>query len=484
MEDKKHKLEDQNIRRVRECIKNKINYISGTVTPAQSNKYKNAKPTSDNNVINAINVVSAPNVDEHTIGDIECIDIGLKYLFDTYGGKVTLSIQPKYMGSRCNIYLFRDDHLKRSYAVSRNGFLITKVNHKQLESVYETLHVLLLNFMTDNKIKMMIIDGELLPWSVLGKQLIDNEFLPVDKGLETEIEYMKRYDFDTQLQKLKHTYSDISNITNINNINKENNETQETEVNTKKVKEFEKFKDLLTAADTNESQRMYDMFHKQMLLYTECGSVLKSKHSDTLSDIGSNDNTLDTDVLDTDIKIEYKPFGILKLCFEDGSESIPLVDHLFSQSEMFDLLRGETELSRDNIDSQLVLEMSEHNFDENVTKAQEYFNKLTYEHGYEGVVIKPDYVKSKCLPMMKCRNTAYLTIIYGYDYMKDPKLTRLVKSKTTSLKIRQSIKEFNLGMEMLKVKYDDITMDNESYQKTLFSFITNENVGETLDPRL
>ena len=462
MEDKKYKLEDQNVRRVRGCIKNKINYISGTVSPAQSNKYKNAKTTND------VNTASAPNTDTFTIGDIECIDIGIKYLYDTYGGNITLSIQPKYMGSRCNIYLFRDDHLKKSYAVSRNGYLITKVSHKQLESVYETLHTLLLNFMTDNKIHMMIIDGELLPWSVLGKQLIDNEFLPVDKGLETEIECMKQYDFDTQLQKLKDTYSNINqnkNVihdTTISTTSTTTLENKENQDNAKKMKEFEKIKDLLIVSDTNESQKLYDTFHKQMLLYTEYDSTL----------------------VDADVKIEYKPFGILKLCFEDGSESIPLVDHLYSQSEMFDLLRGETELARNNIDSQLVLEMNEQNFDENVEKARQYFNKLAYEHGYEGVVIKPDYVKLKCLPMMKCRNTSYLTIIYGYDYMKDPKLTRLVTSKTTTSKIRQSIKEFNLGMEMLKVKYNDITMENEAYQKTLFSFITNESVGESLDPRL
>ena len=55
----------------------------------------------------------------------------------------------------------------------------------------------------DKKIKMIIIDGELMPWSAIGKTLIEDEFLAVDCGLKTEIDYMKKYNFDDILIKQK-----------------------------------------------------------------------------------------------------------------------------------------------------------------------------------------------------------------------------------------------------------------------------------------
>jgi len=65
----------------------------------------------------------------------------------------------------------------------------------------------------------------------------------------------------------------------------------------------------------------------------------------------------------------------------------------------------------------------------------------------------------------------------------EPKLSRLINSKSTSSKIKQSIKEFALGMEMLKVNYSDI-QESEDYQKVMMKFLYNEEIGEKLDPRL
>jgi hypothetical protein len=49
------------------------------------------------------------------------------------------------------------------------------------------------DFMIDKNIKMIIIDGELMPWSAIGSKLIDEEFMAVDAGLKSEITYMKKY---------------------------------------------------------------------------------------------------------------------------------------------------------------------------------------------------------------------------------------------------------------------------------------------------
>lgn len=147
---------------------------------------------------------------------------------------------------------------------------------------------------------------------------------------------------------------------------------------------------------------------------------------------------------------------------------------------MYDLLK--TADNKD--DAQLVIEIDETNYEEVLKCIKIYYNSLSYEKGYEGIMIKPDYIKPGFLSMMKCRNTSYLSIIYGYDYTLEPKFTRLIKSKTTSTKIKQSIKEFKLGIEMLKTNYNDINTDNEAYQKLLKKFLFNEEEGNKLDPRL
>ncbi|VBB18826.1 metallophosphoesterase [Yasminevirus sp. GU-2018] len=436
-------MDDIKAKRLYNCARNKINFISGTVTPAQSNKTKTTP---------------------FEVGDIECIDIGLEFLFNMYEKNLTVSVQPKYMGSRFNVYLMRDDHLKRSYAVTRNGFLCTKLSRETLAPIYDKLHKNLIGFMRENNVKMMIIDGEILPWSALGDDLIENEFLPVDKGLETEIAYSEQYGFDEQLQKFRDSNSDI-----VNALKTSSRKDVTKTFGEAKVKEFDKIKEVLTVPSIETSKKLYKTFNEQMKLYGEYSSEKKVEKKTNL---------------------DYKPFGILKICFDDGSESIPLFDESYSQSEMYDIVRGRqiggdgSAVIDDSEDAQLVVELTPETFESGVKKIRDYFNNLTYVQGYEGVVIKPDYVKKGALPMMKCRNTSYLSIIYGFDYSLEPKLTRLIKSKTTSSKIKQSIKEFNHGIEMLKIPYDEIGTDNEDYQKIMRAFLFEEEYGQKLDPRL
>ena len=361
------------------------------------------------------------------------------------------------------MYLFRDDHLNKSYCVTRNGFLCG-VSRQSLDPMHDSMK----QFMIENKVRMMIIDGELLPWSALGQNLIDNDFLPVDKGLETEINFMKMYDFDTQLNKLKGSIQKIHDV-----YTSHSRELAIEQFGNQQVKEYEKLQDIMWIHDTETAQKLYTTYHEQMRLYAgyETKGVEETKNSDQIPE-----NVKEKQVQK---ELKYKPFGILKLCFDDGSESIPLVDQTYSQSEMYQLLHDPMSPE----DDQLTITLDPDNLEQSIETIKAYFNTLTVEKGYEGVVIKPDYVKQGCLPMMKCRNTSYLTIIYGYDYTMEPKLSRLIDSKSTSSKIKQSIKEFALGMEMLKVNYSDI-QESEDYQKVMMKFLYNEEIGEKLDPRL
>lgn len=402
-----HYLDDVKAKRIATCIRAKVNFISGTVTPVQSNKNNHDEQY------------------KYSENDLEHLESGLDFLCEMYTN-FTLSVQPKFMGCRCNMYLFRDDYLTKSYCVTRNGY-ICNISREKLKPLYETMRTRLDKFMTDKNIRLIILDGELLPWSVLGTNLIENEYMPVDKGLETEISYSNKFDFDSQFLKIKESLNRSS-------------------INCNKMRE------LLEVPDTTSSQKMYDVYHKQMCLYAG-----------------------------KDKKLEYKAFGILKICFNDdnNTESIPLVDKTYSQGEMYDLVRDPDCKE----DEQLLIKIDEKNYHESVKTIRQYFEKLTYEKGFEGIVMKPDYVINGLLPMMKCRNTSYLSIIYGYDYKTEPKLSRLVTKKSTKSKIKHSVREFLLGMEMLKIKYGEINTD-KNYGKVVLKFIYDEEDSTKLDPRL
>ena len=132
-EDPKIELDDRDYSRLLRYAENKINFISGTMCPADKRE-----------------------------GELEDLGRALDYFKHKGIDKVMLQI--KYMGSRCNIYLF--DDVEKSYAVSRNGLLIRNLD---LIGIYKKLKVRLSEYFVENNLEMMIIDGELMPWSALGE---------------------------------------------------------------------------------------------------------------------------------------------------------------------------------------------------------------------------------------------------------------------------------------------------------------------------
>lgn len=85
--------------------------------------------------------------------------------------------------------------------------------------------------------------------------------------------------------------------------------------------------------------------------------------------------------------------------------------------------------------------------------AQEFFNYLTEQANeqsfpHEGVVVKPLVYMEGVAPYMKVRNENYLHLVYGYDYLK--KYQEKVSNKKINKKLDLSIKEYELGIKMLK----------------------------------
>lgn len=134
-------LEPEDIRFLNGAIRNGIKYISGTMAPAPST------PT-----------------------DIESLDSAFDYM--VRHGVTEVVLQPKYMGSRCQLYLYRDPE-KKSFAVSRNGHVIRHV--PGLDKVLDYWRCYVERISPDDWSEV-ILDGELLPWSALGKGLIDDHF--------------------------------------------------------------------------------------------------------------------------------------------------------------------------------------------------------------------------------------------------------------------------------------------------------------------
>lgn len=401
------KEEQEMCKRIYHLMKNKVNFISGTVAPAPSSKKEN-------------------------YSNIEDLKIGFEYLSSQYNYNYTLSVQPKFMGSRCNIYLFASDP-QLSYAVSRNGYLITK-DKIDLRPIYDKLHLKLDKWMGENNIKILILDGELLPWSILSKDMIDRDFIPVKAGLEVEIECGKQFGFDLHYDKMKQ---------NMNMLIPEKDKL--THHQSQMYKAFTNTDNLHIS--TNQMEELLGIYSKQLELYGK------------------------------DAELDYKPFSILKIIYNDGNESIPLLDHTLTQSQMYQML-----YSGEQTDAQLVLTIEPTNYQSQYLVLKEWFDKKTICDGFEGIMLKPDIIEPGKLPLIKVRNQDYLTIIYGYDYKLEHNYKTLVNKKTTSKKIYQSIKEFKLGMNLLTTRYSNLNSDE--YKTKLENFIKCELNGTNLDPRL
>lgn len=418
---KKKKISDfeQDVmaKRIYHLIKDKVNFISGTVAPAPSSK----------------------NTDYLNIEDLK---IGLTLLLEAYSDNLTLSVQPKYMGSRCNIYLFNAQPDK-SYSVSRNGYVIS-CSRINMIPIYEKLQTQLDEWMELNSIQMVILDGELLPWSALGKGLIENDFLPVRAGLESEIECSEKYNFDFHYEQM---------VKNLNQLIP--------------GKEFGRMEKQVAMEKIPAQYPTYQAYWSSRMLHQNTNTIkqLSSIYSDQL------------DLYAVDKELDYKPFGILKIIYKDGTESIPLLDRTISQSEMYRIVSSGLKS-----DEQLVVTLNKDNFDESYNQIKMWFDTKTGNEGFEGIILKPDFVEKDKIPLMKVRNQDYLTIIYGYDYKLESNYRNLVNKKTTRYKIAQSIKEFKLGLNLLTMKYTNL--DSDEYKSRLENFILCELDGANLDPRL
>jgi predicted kinase len=395
-------LDDEAVRRLHYCSQNRINFISGTMSPADK--------------------------DEAT-GELESLKKGLDYFAERGVSEVVL--QPKYMGSRCNVYLYRKT--EQCYAVSRNGY---KVQAVDLMPIYEQLLRRFGTYMEEQGVEVLLLDGELLPWKALGDGLIERQFRPIGTALETELDFLRNNGFEDALGKLVQEFEVSGFEKDQHHLSKEalsDNYGSHVYQNFKYVRAI---RDAYVSLDQHDEA--YRVYKHQLELYAG------------------------------DSELSYKPFAILKEVLENGEERVPEG----KTSELYRFL---------NDDDYLVLDLKE---PDAYGIAEQFFSRLTVENHMEGVVIKPEHEQRGVVPYLKVRNPGYLSIIYGYDYKFPHKYAKLMKQKNISSKLRTSAAEHRLGKQMLEVKLDGITPENEAYKQIAANLLFEVAKEKEIDPRL
>lgn len=395
-------LDDESVRRLQYSSKNRVNFISGTMSPADK--------------------------DEVT-GELESLKKGLTYFAER--GAVEVVLQPKYMGSRCNVYLHRK--IQECYAVSRNGY---KVQAVDMHPIYEGLLSRFGTYMAEQGINVLILDGELLPWKALGDGLIERQFRPIGKALETELDFLRQNGFEEALGSLVQEYEASGFEKDQHHLSKEKLSDSYGSHVYQNYKHVRAIRDAYMSLDQHEEA--YQVYKRQLELYA------------------------------CDTELDYKPFAILKEVLENGEERLP-------SGKTSDLYRFI------NDDDYLVLDLRE---PDAYIRAEQYFIKVTVEKYMEGIVIKPEYEQRGVVPYMKVRNPGYLSIIYGYDYKFPHKYSKLMKQKNISPKLRTSTAEHRLGRQMLEVKLGEITPDNEVYKQIAANLLFEVSKEKEIDPRL
>ena len=383
-------------KRVKRLIKDKVCFISGTISPANARK--------------------------ETL-EFESLFLGISYYHSLLKTSPTslLSLQPKYMGSRCNVYLYRDN-LPRCFGVSRKGCRIDRklLGPELIRPIWEKM----LPFMKTKGIKLLVLDGELLPWSLLGEDLIEKEFRVPGKGFNTEVGILKETGFAS-------LYADLL---------AKNPETLERN----SQKGFQR--DQISPFQLDRMETAGQIYEEQLALYGKTTEAPK-----------------------------FMPFSILKMVHEDNSERLAgFEEDELGQVEAFSLVSE---------DIQLVLNLKDP-LEELLPVARAFFEKITQERKMEGIILKPDrYVPGKA-PMLKVRNSSYLTLIYGPEYLLPDRLEHLIYSKDTRRKIKLSVEEYELGKRMLSFPMEEISEDNPEYLLTVAALLKKEEQEIDLDPRL
>lgn len=394
---------EENISRVKWAIKNKVSHFAPTISPAPKNVERN---------------------------EIESIYNALAIYKEN--GVTSIIIEPKYMGSYCDILVTED--INNSIFYSKKGYIIDYIDRNKLIDALKPIHDKLSEKYDWAVVSEILIQSELLPWSALGQGLIKREFKAYNNANKIHYDYLKESGIIDKINKIKQSSKLLDY-----NVDKNNLTLSELAIKYKPHEvrfnnAFSSFRNVDVTAMQNAIQK-YDI---QVERY------------------GYNSDLY-----------EIKPFNILKVFYKNGYEVV-------NESNLY----GFMTLSDDKY---VTLDLND--FDISIEKAYSYYNYIIGDLKMEGVVIKPYsvYVENVA-PMYKVRSNDYLTLIYGIDF--DINFDEYLGKRKVGKKTNSSINEWKISQSLLRIKKADISEDNEYYVDLVEKRIFEEIFEEKLDTRL
>jgi hypothetical protein len=285
-----------------------------------------------------------------------------------------------------------------------------------------------------NNLQTVIIQSEMMPWSAMGKSLIDNEFTGYLNAHQNHCKHLEQSGLYEKIKAARQSEAYLQYI-------------EYKASHTQKELKGHFPGHIIRQYDSLAAFKILDLpeYKKYIDVYQE-----QIEHFGRIGDIN------------------FKPFNILKKVFDDGSEL--LVNDNMSYSEV-------------NDDEFMILPTgNEKEMNASVERIYEWFAKLEAENE-EGIVIKPRQAFIKNLPpAFKVRNNNYLVMIYGIDFQTN--YAHNIQKRKKKKKMECSVNDWMLNWEMLKVKYSEINKENYLLKNLVFDRIMGEQIEATLDIRL
>lgn len=395
-----HTVSDKLESRINYFAENKVNHFSPTISPAPKDPANN---------------------------EIESIAEALAYF--AKNGVTQAVIQPKYMGSYCDIYLHKN--LENTYFVSRNGHLIRHIDLDLAKAQCQDLHQKMEKEWADGA-SLIIVQVELMPWTALGKGLVEREFRGYSHSHRVHHNFLAQSEIYKKVAAVK--------------------ETAEFQA-------FAKDYNILTIKELREKYKIHVARQYESLMQLQVLDL-----PTYTSDIELYETQLEH--YGKESELHFKPFNVLKIIYENGKESINN-----------DNQKGFEKVSND---TQVLVNLQ----DMEAAKATAYgfFHQLVAEN-YEGVMIKPLACFSPNLPpAFKVRNNHYLQMIYGINFRKD--YDYYLSKRNIRRKMECSINDWAISAEMLKVPHRSLDTENYLIKLLCYKRIMQEEIEGGLDTRL
>jgi hypothetical protein len=379
------------------------------------------------NKVNDFSPTISPAPKNKENNEIESIQEAVNYFLNRE--VIEFVIQKKYMGSYCTIYLKKN--LDETYFISRNGHKIEHIDLEEAKESITNLHAKMGVQFPD--FDTILIASELLPWKILGGGLIEKEYYAYYDAQKEHNDYLSTSNLYEKIERIK-TSDAYKNY-------------QSDKVNLKS-KEFK-------SKHKAHIIRQYDALNDFKVLDLETQKKSLSIFKKQIDTFGHEE------------KIHFKPFTILKVVSNDGSEILP------NSNLTYQLV---------NEDDFLHLQFTEENKAENLSKIYAFYENLS-ANNEEGIMIKPvqNYIKH-LPPCFKVRNNDYLTMIYGINFQEDFDL--YLDKRNIKQKLEQSINGWEINQQMLQIPYKTIDQDNYLMKLLLLKRINDEMIEKGLDPRL